>query len=84
GREHYFLQVFYDYTRYTTAFPLRNKGEVPDFLIPWIRAVRLELHERFCQDLPVLRLHSDRGGEFSSDLLWDFCRGEGILQVCLR
>ncbi|CAI7802509.1 unnamed protein product, partial [Closterium sp. NIES-53] len=30
--------------------------------------------------LPVLRLHSDRGGEFSSDLLRDFCRGEGILQ----
>ncbi|CAI7828530.1 unnamed protein product [Closterium sp. NIES-54] len=32
------------------------------------------------QDLPVLRLHSDRGGEFSSDLLRDFCRGEGVLQ----
>ncbi|CAI7920311.1 unnamed protein product [Closterium sp. NIES-53] len=32
-------------------------------------------------DLPVLRLHSDRGGEFSSDLLRDFCRGEGILQL---
>ncbi|CAI7841245.1 unnamed protein product [Closterium sp. NIES-53] len=24
--------------------------------------------------------HSDRGGEFSSDLLREFCRGEGILQ----
>ncbi|CAI7795905.1 unnamed protein product, partial [Closterium sp. NIES-53] len=32
------------------------------------------------KDLPVLRLHSDRGGVFSSDLLRDFCRGEGILQ----
>ncbi|CAI7836495.1 unnamed protein product [Closterium sp. NIES-53] len=32
-------------------------------------------------DLPVLRLHSDRGREFSSDLLQDFCRGEGILQT---
>ncbi|CAI7889293.1 unnamed protein product [Closterium sp. NIES-53] len=30
--------------------------------------------------LPVLRLHSDRGGEFSSNLIQDFCRGEGILQ----
>ncbi|CAI7729259.1 unnamed protein product [Closterium sp. NIES-54] len=30
------------------------------------------------RDLPVLRLHSDRGGEFSSDLLRDFCLGEGI------
>ncbi|CAI7833122.1 unnamed protein product, partial [Closterium sp. NIES-54] len=80
GRERYFLLVVDDYTRYTMVFPLRSKGEVPDVLIPWIRAVRLQLRERFRQDLPVLRLHSDRGGEFSSDLLWDFCRGEGILQ----
>ncbi|CAI7802835.1 unnamed protein product [Closterium sp. NIES-53] len=57
-REHYFLLVVDDYTRYTTVFPLRSNGE----------------------DLPILRLHSERGGEFSSDLLRDFCRGEGILQ----
>ncbi|CAI7853248.1 unnamed protein product [Closterium sp. NIES-54] len=31
-------------------------------------------------DLLVLRLHSDRGGEFSSNLLRELCRGEGILQ----
>ncbi|CAI7917502.1 unnamed protein product [Closterium sp. NIES-54] len=37
------------------------------------------LRERFRQDLPVLHLHSDRDGEFSSDLLQDFCRGESIL-----
>ncbi|CAI7925381.1 unnamed protein product [Closterium sp. NIES-53] len=41
---------------------------------------RLQLRERFREDLPVLCLHSDRGGEFSSDLSRDFCRGEGILQ----
>ncbi|CAI7864452.1 unnamed protein product [Closterium sp. NIES-53] len=80
GRERYFLLVVDDYTRYTTVFPLRSKGEVSDVLIPWIRTVRIQLHERFGQDLPVLRLHSDRGGEFSSDLLRDFCRGEGINQ----
>ncbi|CAI7769333.1 unnamed protein product [Closterium sp. NIES-54] len=40
----------------------------------------LQLRERFGQDLPVLRLHSDKGGEFSSNLLRDFCRREGILQ----
>ncbi|CAI7780666.1 unnamed protein product [Closterium sp. NIES-54] len=80
GREHYFLLVVDDYTRYTTVFPLRSKGQVVDVLIPWIRTVRLQLRERFSTDLPVLRLHSDRGGEFSSDLLRDFCRGEGILQ----
>ncbi|CAI7839698.1 unnamed protein product [Closterium sp. NIES-54] len=80
GRERYFLLVVDDYTRYTTVFPLRSKGEVVDVLIPWICIVRLQLRERFGQDLPVLRLHSDRGGEFSSNLLRDFCRGEGILQ----
>ncbi|CAI7729889.1 unnamed protein product, partial [Closterium sp. NIES-54] len=80
GRERYFLLVVDDYTWYTTFFPLRHKGEVPDVLIPWIRAVRLQLRERFCEDLPVLRLRSDRGGEFSSDLLRDFCHGKGILQ----
>ncbi|CAI7899254.1 unnamed protein product [Closterium sp. NIES-53] len=80
GREHYFLLVVDDYTRYTTVFPLHSKGEVSAVLIPWIRTVRLQLSARFGQDLPVLRLHSDRGGEFSSDLLRDFCRGEGITQ----
>ncbi|CAI7826008.1 unnamed protein product [Closterium sp. NIES-54] len=80
GRERYFLLVVDDYTRYTTVFSLRSKGEVPDVLIPWIRTVRLQIRERFGTDLPVLRLHSDRGGEFSSDLLRDFCRGEGITQ----
>ncbi|CAI7818013.1 unnamed protein product [Closterium sp. NIES-54] len=81
GRERYFLLVVDDFTRYTTVFPLRSKGEVSAVLIPWIRTVRLQLRARFGQDLPVLRLHSDRGGEFSSDLLRDFCRGEGITQL---
>ncbi|CAI7857597.1 unnamed protein product [Closterium sp. NIES-54] len=35
---------------------------------------------QFRADLPFMRLHSDSGGEFSSDLLGDFCRGEGVLQ----
>ncbi|CAI6003289.1 unnamed protein product [Closterium sp. NIES-64] len=34
GHERYFLLVIDDYTRYTTVFPLRTKGEVPDVLIP--------------------------------------------------
>ncbi|CAI7882545.1 unnamed protein product [Closterium sp. NIES-53] len=80
GRERYFLLVVDDYTRYTTVFPLRIKGQVVDVLISWIRTVRLQLCERFGQDLLVLRLHSDRGDEFSSNLFRDFCRGEGILQ----
>ncbi|CAI7735813.1 unnamed protein product [Closterium sp. NIES-53] len=69
----------------STTAPLQTlhmdvKGEVVDVLIPWIRTVRLQLRERFSQDLPVLRLHSDKGGEFSSNLLREFCHEEGILQ----
>ncbi|CAI7792846.1 unnamed protein product [Closterium sp. NIES-53] len=41
-------------------------------------------HQRFCTqiglDLLVWRLHSHRGGEFSSRLLKDFCGAEGIVQ----
>ncbi|CAI7783633.1 unnamed protein product [Closterium sp. NIES-54] len=63
GRKRNFLLVVDDYTRYTTVFPLRIKGEVPDVLIPWIRAVHLQLRKRFGQELPVLRLQSYIGGE---------------------
>ncbi|CAI7841145.1 unnamed protein product [Closterium sp. NIES-54] len=56
------------------------KGQVVDVLIPWIRTIRLQLRERFGQDLPVLRLHFYKGGEFSSNLLREFCRGESILK----
>ncbi|CAI7911294.1 unnamed protein product [Closterium sp. NIES-54] len=49
-----------------------GKNKVSAVLIPWIRIVRLQLRERFGQNLPVLRRHSDRGGEFSFDLLRDF------------
>ncbi|CAI7829555.1 unnamed protein product [Closterium sp. NIES-54] len=35
GHERYFLLVVDDYSRYTTVFPLRNKGEVPEtFTLP--------------------------------------------------
>ncbi|CAI7738754.1 unnamed protein product [Closterium sp. NIES-54] len=61
GRERYLLLVVDDYTRYTTVFPLRSKGEVSAILIPWIRTACLQLRERFGQDLPVQRLHSERG-----------------------
>ncbi|CAI7856019.1 unnamed protein product [Closterium sp. NIES-54] len=79
GGERYFLLVVDDYTRYTTVFPLQSRADVRGVLIRWIRAVRLQLRTRFREDLPVLRLQSDRGGEFCSRLLEDFCGAEGIL-----
>ncbi|CAI7819936.1 unnamed protein product [Closterium sp. NIES-54] len=83
GQDHerYFQLVVDDYSRYTTVFPLRSKGEVTEVLIDWIRGARCQLSERFGSNLPFLHLHSERGGEFSSDLLMAFCRAEGIRQT---
>ncbi|CAI7856793.1 unnamed protein product [Closterium sp. NIES-54] len=39
------------------------------------------LRERFGTEFPVMRLHSVRGGEFSSDLLAAFCAEHGIRQT---
>ncbi|CAI7781502.1 unnamed protein product [Closterium sp. NIES-54] len=67
---------------HSSSFPLTTAPLQALHMDVWgpARVIRLQLRERFCEDLPILRLHSVRGGEFSSDLLWEFCRGEGILQ----
>ncbi|CAI7794864.1 unnamed protein product [Closterium sp. NIES-54] len=61
GHERYFLLVVDDYSRYTTVFPLRHKGEIAEVLIDWICGARRQPSETFGSDLPVLRLHSNRG-----------------------
>ncbi|CAI7890332.1 unnamed protein product [Closterium sp. NIES-54] len=81
GHKRYFLLVVDDYSRYTTVFPLRSKGDVTEVLIDWIRAACIQLRESFGSDFPVLRLHSDRGEEFSSARLGAFCRAQGIRQT---
>ncbi|CAI5961710.1 unnamed protein product [Closterium sp. NIES-65] len=81
GHERYFLLVVDDYSRYTTVFPLRSKGDITEVLIDLIRAARLQLRQSFGSDFPVLRLHSNRGGEFSSGLLRAYCRARGIRQT---
>ncbi|CAI7835910.1 unnamed protein product [Closterium sp. NIES-53] len=57
------------------------KGDFTEVLIDWIRGARRQLSERLSSALPVPRLHLDRGGEFSSDLLRAFCHAEGIHQT---
>ncbi|CAI7850206.1 unnamed protein product [Closterium sp. NIES-53] len=63
----------------SSADPAHGRADVRGVLIHWIRAVHLQLRTRFQQDLPDLRLHSDRGGEFCSRLLEDFRGAEGIV-----
>ncbi|CAI7838819.1 unnamed protein product [Closterium sp. NIES-54] len=52
-QERYFLLVFYNYTRYTTVFPLRSKADARGVLIDWIIAVRCHLSAGFEQDLQL-------------------------------
>ncbi|CAI7927171.1 unnamed protein product [Closterium sp. NIES-54] len=73
-REHYFLVVVDDYSRYTTVFPLAKKSEVTSTLIRWLLATE---GTHGCR---VRCLHSDRGGEFLSDVLAGFCGEHGIRQ----
>ncbi|CAI7917995.1 unnamed protein product [Closterium sp. NIES-53] len=89
SRKRYFVLVVDDYTQYTTVFPLHSKGQVVDVLIPWIRTLRLQLRERFGQDLPVMRLHSDRAphwlshGETSPTRRWTRTVGDAsVFRVC--
>ncbi|CAI7846495.1 unnamed protein product [Closterium sp. NIES-54] len=80
GGEHYFLLIVDDNTRYTMVVPLQSKVDVRGVLIHWICAVRRQLSTQFHQDLPVLWLYSDQGGEFSFHLLKNFSGAEGITQ----
>ncbi|CAI7883558.1 unnamed protein product [Closterium sp. NIES-54] len=57
-----------------------HSSEFPPTTAP-LQTLHMDPRKRFNWDFPVLRLHSDRGGEFSSDLLAEFCRDEGIVQT---
>ncbi|CAI7773327.1 unnamed protein product, partial [Closterium sp. NIES-54] len=63
------------------ALPASRGGSAPLLTPPsLLRPLLLCRLSTWTRDFPVLRLHSDRGGEFSSDLLAEFCRDEGIVK----
>ncbi|CAI7922856.1 unnamed protein product, partial [Closterium sp. NIES-54] len=57
-----------------------HSSEFPPIEAP-LQTLHMDLSKTFGSNLPVLRLHSDRGGVFSSDLLRAFSRAEGIRQT---
>ncbi|CAI7833166.1 unnamed protein product [Closterium sp. NIES-53] len=73
-REHYFLVVVDDYSRYTKVFFLAKKSEVTFTLIRWLLATEGTRGSR------VRCLHFDSGGEFHSGVLAGFCGEQGIRQ----
>ncbi|CAI7892049.1 unnamed protein product [Closterium sp. NIES-54] len=73
-RERYFLVVVVDFSRHTMMFPLAKNSEVTSTLIRWLLATEDTHGHR------VSCLHSDREGEFRSDVLAGFCGEHGIRQ----
>ncbi|CAI6010338.1 unnamed protein product [Closterium sp. NIES-65] len=65
-------------TPHSSAFPSTEAPLQTLHMDVWGPAL---LERRFRTDLPILRLHSNRGGEFSSGLLEAFCQVEGIEQT---
>ena len=64
----YVLVLVDEWSRMVFAIPLRSKAEI----IAWCKAAKAK-HGR-----GVVEFHSDGGGEFSSQVLLDFFRSEGI------
>ncbi|CAI7797021.1 unnamed protein product, partial [Closterium sp. NIES-53] len=71
-RESFFQVVVDDYSRYTTVFPQAKNSDVTSTLIRWLLATETTRGHR------VSCLHSDRGGEFRSGILYGFCSEQGI------
>ncbi|CAI7761186.1 unnamed protein product [Closterium sp. NIES-54] len=63
------------------AFPASRGGSAPLLTPPRSLPQRLHCRLSTLTYFLVLRLHSDRGGEFSSDLLAAFCAEHGIRQT---
>lgn len=68
----YILVIVDDYTRFTRVFFLRLKSDTPQILINFIKEI--ELHIK----LPVRRIKSDNGIEFTNQLLNSFLLSKGI------
>ena len=68
----YFCTFIDDFTRFAWVVPLRNKSDVLDAFQTFVTRVELE------SECKVETLHSDRGGEYMSHALRDFCHAKGI------
>lgn len=69
----YWLAFVADYTGFRLAIPLMNKSDATANIIAQIR--RLERQA----NVKVTVIRSDKGGEFASGNLKEFCREEGII-----
>lgn len=72
GGNKYFMTVIDDYSRYTMVYLLKNKAEVMPRLTEYVKYVQTKFGRT------PKKIRSDRGGEYTSDNLRNFLKGEGI------
>ena len=68
----YVLVIVDDFTRFTWVFFVRLKSETLQILINFIKEIKLQIK------LPVCRIRSDNGTEFTNHLLNSFLVSKGI------
>ena len=72
GKKYYMTFVDY-YSRYTKVYLLRSKDEAEDMFLKFKAEVENQL------DRKIKRLRSDRGGEYNTSFLKEFCEKHGIV-----
>ncbi|KAL0413818.1 UNVERIFIED_CONTAM: Retrovirus-related Pol polyprotein from transposon TNT 1-94 [Sesamum radiatum] len=73
GGKKYYMSFVDDFSRYTKIYLLRTKDEAAEMFLRYKTEVENQL------DKKIKRLRSDRGGEYSTNFLKDFCEKNGII-----
>jgi len=73
GQKLYFITFIDDYSRYGYVYLLKHKSEGFDAF----KAFKTEVENQLNKTIKVLR--TDRGGEYTSGILNDFCKENGII-----
>ena len=79
GLANYVLAVVDEYTRYLHVIPMRRENQAASLLAQLFECVRTQVVRS--KHGSVLRLHTDKRGEFKSPDLESFCTWRGIVQT---
>jgi len=72
GANHYFVSFIDDYSRRCWVYTMKHKGEVLELFVEWKKNMEKNTGKK------IKALHSDNGGEYTSDHFLQLCHDEGI------
>ena len=80
GGAKYVHAVVDEYTRYLHVIPMRRNSQAASLLAQMFERVRIQVIRS--KHAGILRLHTDKGGEFKSRDMESFCTWRGIVRGC--